>query len=197
MFLRVRTPILNFKTNKSRASEVFVSFGGVAKCGMFRWNCFEKPSLCSRLRSASEKSEYKQCFYFKRSKKGGKSTLQQHPRLTAHCVGLCKAASNIQLWLKFKCTAHRGENFRNLSKLSLGARGALAAESKPFEEATKQSQKLTEVSTKIDILGQKFGLFANDMMNSAFAPLWGLQRQCFRFRNYPLLRLQQGANPPS
>ncbi len=33
------------------------------------------------------------------------------------------------------------------------------------------------------------------MMNSAFAPLWGLQRQCFSFRNYPLLRLQQGANP--
>ncbi len=33
------------------------------------------------------------------------------------------------------------------------------------------------------------------MMNSAFAPLWGLQTQCFSFRNYPLLRLQQGANP--
>ncbi len=35
------------------------------------------------------------------------------------------------------------------------------------------------------------------MMNSAFAPSWGLQRQCFSFRNYPLLRLQQGANPAS
>ncbi len=35
------------------------------------------------------------------------------------------------------------------------------------------------------------------MMNSAFATLWGLQRQCFSFRNYPLLRLQQGANPAS
>ncbi len=33
------------------------------------------------------------------------------------------------------------------------------------------------------------------MMNSAFAPLWGLQRQCFSFRNYPLPRLQQDANP--
>ncbi len=33
------------------------------------------------------------------------------------------------------------------------------------------------------------------MMNFAFAPLWGLQRECFSFRNYPLLRLQQGDNP--
>ncbi len=35
------------------------------------------------------------------------------------------------------------------------------------------------------------------MMKSAFAPLWGLQRQCFSCCNYPLLRLQQGANPAS